>query len=130
MDHFIAKYDANKLLLWAILAIASSHSMPQAYNALVDPVRHLAADLYGTQSRSLQTIQALLLLCAWPFPFQHSANDPSPMYCGLATNVAYQLGLHRSGFRQDFEFGKRTSPEGLDSERELAWAGCYIMNFT
>jgi hypothetical protein len=125
-DDFILEYDHNKLLLWTILAIMSK-SQPETYSSLVDPVRRLAADLYEPQSRSLKTMQALLLLCAWPFPFQRTHNDPSPMYCSLATNIGYQLGLHRPWCKGDFE--EETQGRSTATTVEMkTWYGCFVVN--
>jgi len=130
---FISRYDANKLLLWSVLSI-SAGGIPEIaslYNSLVNPVRRLAGDIYSHQSKSLAAVQALLLLCAWPFPYQQTVNDPSPMYASLATNLAQQLGLHRPApFQSDFSYHPMRYEESLQSERELAWYGCFVMNYT
>lgn len=126
---FIAEYDMNRLLLWTILAIAARNKadQPALFSALVDPVRRLAADIYAPQSRSLRSMQALLLLCVWPFPFQQTINDPSPMYCSLATNVGYQLGLHRPLHRDDFD-ETLTRPSFSNAVERSTWYGCFIVN--
>jgi hypothetical protein len=126
LDNFLLEYDQNRLLLWTMLAIMSK-SQPETYSSLVDPVRRLAADLYEPQSRSLKTMQALLLLCAWPFPYQRTQNDPSPMYCSLATNIGYQLGLHRPWCKADFEEDTQEGGTATAVERKT-WYGCFIVN--
>ncbi|KAK4938943.1 hypothetical protein LTR10_020691 [Elasticomyces elasticus] len=131
---FISRYDANKLLLWSILSISAGGIRETAslYNSLVNPVRRLAGDIYSHQSRGLGAVQGLLLLCAWPFPYQHTVNDPSPMYAALAINLAQQLGLHRPpSFRSDFSYNPTRHEERFDEgERELAWYGCFVMDYT
>ena len=126
---FLAEYDDNRLLLWTVLAIASKghDEYPYLYSSLVDPVRALAADIYAPQSRSLRTMQALLLLCVWPFPFQQTVNDPSSMYCSLATNIGYQLGLHRPLHRSDFYEGAE-QPLQCTAVEKKTWYGCFIAN--
>ena len=125
-DDFVLEYDQNKLLLWTILAITTK-GQPETYSSLVDPVRKLAADLYQPQSRSLKTMQALLLLCAWPFPFQRTHQDPSPMYCSLATNIGYQLGLHRPWCKGDFEVDTQEFVTASAIEMKT-WYGCFDVN--
>lgn len=72
-------------------------------------------------------MQALLLLCAWPFPFAHTADDPSPVYCSHATQIGLQLGLHRPHFKMDFvDSVAFTTPTSQEERR--AWYGCFIMN--
>lgn len=123
------EYGSNRLLLWTILAIASKgrEDMPNVYQSLVEPVRRLASDLYAPQSRSLKTMQALLLLCVWPFPYQQSVNDPSPLYCSLATHIGYQLGLHRPRHLSDFNEDAAGVRIATVSERKT-WYGCFIAN--
>ena len=130
LDHFLSDYDSNTLLLWTILAIASKESIKysELYISLVDPVRKLAGDLYGPQSRDFGTVQALLLLCVWPFPFQQTVNDPSPMYCGLATQLAYQMGLHRPDCQMYWEYDKSKLSPIVELQRKKAWFGCFIIN--
>jgi hypothetical protein len=127
---FLSRYNFNKLLLWTVLAIASRDSTQHAtlYSSLVDPVRRLAGDLYASQSRSFETVQALLLLCVWPFPFQQTINDPSPMYMALASQIAYQLGLHRPAFRADFTENNLPQADPGELARKKVWFGCCIVN--
>lgn len=128
-NEFLAEYDSNRLLLWTVLAIASKgrDDVPNVYASLVEPVRRLAGDIYAPQSRSLKTMQALLLLCVWPFPFQQTINDPSAMYCSLATHIGYHLGLHRPMHRSDYE--ETATAGSVSSTIELkTWYGCFIVN--
>lgn len=127
---FLSRYNFNKLLLWTVLAIASRESSQHAtlYSNLVDPVRRLAGDVYASQSRSFETVQALLLLCVWPFPFQQTINDPSPMYIALASQIAYQLGLHRPSFRADYTENNLPQADPGELARKKVWFGCCIVN--
>ncbi|KIW21145.1 hypothetical protein PV08_01725 [Exophiala spinifera] len=132
---FVPHYDSNRLLLWSMLAVAAGHSSVTSvlYNSLVNPVRRLAGDIYSHQSRGLEAVQALLILCAWPFPYQQTVNDPSPMYCSLATTIALQTGLHRPpALSDDFAFQMDDSGSSRVNigDRERAWLGCFIMNYT
>lgn len=126
---FLAEYDQNRLLLWTVLAIASKgrDDVPDVYQSLVEPVRRLASDIYAPQSRSLKTMQALLLLCVWPFPHQQTINDPSPMYCSLATNIGHQLGLHRPLHKSDYD-ERATGPSVCSLSERKTWIGCFIAN--
>ncbi|KIW39381.1 hypothetical protein, variant [Exophiala oligosperma] len=132
---FAQQYNSNRLLLWSVLAISAGNSSVTSalYNSLVNPVRRLAGDIYSHQSRGLEAVQALLLLCAWPFPYQQTVNDPSPMYCSLATAIAHQIGLHRPpALSNDFDFqvdGPESSRVKV-RDRERAWLGCFVMNYT
>ena len=72
-------------------------------------------------------MQALLLLCVYNFPFAQTINDPSPLYCSLATHISYQLGLHRPQFRADFNEYAGSSITSTTVERKT-WFGCFIVN--
>ncbi|GAE00296.1 hypothetical protein THITE_2118139 [Paecilomyces variotii No. 5] len=130
LSNFLAGYDSNKLLLWKTLAIVSKESDQHStlYPSLVDPVRRLAGDLYGPQSRDFETIQALLLLCVWPFPFQQSVSDPTPIYCGLSTQLAYQTGLQRPNCRMHWKYDVISSSSRIELERRKVWFGCFVVN--
>lgn len=113
------------------VSAGASPETASLYNSLVNPVRRLAGDIYSHQSQGLGAVQGLLLLCAWPFPYQQTVNDPSPMYAALATNLAYQLGLHRPpALHADFSYHATRHEENLDDERERAWYGCFVINYT
>ena len=113
----------------------SMHSKLHAQ--LIEPVRRLASEFYKIENRCVGFVQALLLLCSWPFPFNVSINDMSWMFCGMATHMALQLGLHRPHHQTEFvyrpqhqpEFGPNLTPnESENSVRRIVWAGCYIVN--
>lgn len=49
------------------------------------------------------------------------------MYCSLATNIGYQLGLHRPWCKADFE--EDTQEGGMATTVEMkTWYGCFIVN--
>lgn len=77
--------------------------------------------------RSVEVVQALLLLCLWPFPFGSTLGDPSFVYCGLATQIGLQIGLHRPTLSQEFS----SRPQVLEVDervRQSTWVACYVVN--
>jgi hypothetical protein len=79
--------------------------------------------------RSVEVVQALLILCTWPFPFYSTLDDPSFVYCGIATQIGLQIGLHRPGLSQ--EFSKRKEVLKIDDHvRNSTWMACFIANQT
>ena len=48
------------------------------------------------------TVQAILLVCIWPFPTNTMYNGVSATLSSVAINIAMQIGLHRPFNRQDF----------------------------
>ncbi|RSL92685.1 hypothetical protein CEP52_013677 [Fusarium oligoseptatum] len=86
---FVLNYQrCSRLLFWVLIAIASK-SMAK-YNQLhlqLEPhVRTLATSIEQATDHPLGTVQALLLLCWWPFPFKALRDDPSWI-------IASELGL-------------------------------------
>jgi hypothetical protein len=126
---FAKTYDKCLLLFWTIMAIGSkrSPSSLNLYLPLSVSVPRLAADLNTTASQSLETIQALLILCWWPFPFQATINDPSWTYCGLATHRALQFGIHRGRNHSDFVYNSKID-DATSFVYQKTWLGCYITN--
>lgn len=111
------------------MAIGSKYSTSSSniYLSLSVSVPRLAGDLNAAASQSLETTQALLLLCWWPFPFQATINDPSWTYCGLATHRALQFGIHRGQNHSDFFYHGNTDV-AVSVVHQKTWLGCYITN--
>jgi hypothetical protein len=112
-----------------MIALGAKGSKQHAnlYIALSQSVSNLAGNIGAHIAHPLQTVQALLILCWWPFTFRASVTNPSWVYCGLATHLGLQFGLHRSNNFSDFVYDTV-----LDSEsfivRQKTWLGCFITN--
>jgi hypothetical protein len=79
--------------------------------------------------RSVESVQALLILCMGQFPFYSTLGDPSFMYCGIATQIGLQIGLHKPCLSQ--EFSKRKVVLEIDDHvRSGTWMACYIVSQT
>ncbi|ETS79693.1 hypothetical protein PFICI_09546 [Pestalotiopsis fici W106-1] len=119
----------SQLLFWVLIAIASK-SIPkysQLHLQLEPHVRTLATSTEEVVDHPLGTVQALLLLCWWPFPFKALREDPSWMYAGSATHIALRSGLHRPCHFSDFVYGDRLDAMGVLAFTK-AWIGCFIVN--
>jgi hypothetical protein len=124
---FAKSYDRCPLLLWTISAIGSKYS-PQfshIYVPLSFSVPRLVADLNIAASGALETVQALLILCWWPFPFRAVVNDPAWTYCGIATHRALQFGVHRARHHSDFFYDRHLDEDAIIVHQKT-WLGCYI----
>ncbi|OBT68086.1 hypothetical protein VE03_01510 [Pseudogymnoascus sp. 23342-1-I1] len=139
LETFILSYDSCSVLFWAVMVVStkclSMHS--KLHTQLIEPVRRLASEFTKIENRCVEFVQALLLLCSWPFPFNVSITDTSWMFCGMATHMALQLGLHRPHHQTEFvyrpqqqpEFGPNSTPNEMESSiRRSVWVGCYIVN--
>ncbi|CAH0058603.1 unnamed protein product, partial [Clonostachys solani] len=127
--YFVRGYNRCKFLFWVVIAIGSksTENHEQLYTQLRPHIRLLASDLDGAVEHALGTVQALLLLCWWPFPFQATRNDPSWSYSGLAVHLALRSGIHRPHHFSDFMYNDRLDDAGIQAFRK-AWIGCFIVN--
>ncbi|KAE9376216.1 hypothetical protein N431DRAFT_454779 [Stipitochalara longipes BDJ] len=126
---FARQYSTCELLFWTIIAISSRYSEQYAnlYLQLKIPLQRLATDISKFANEPLSVVQALLLICWWPFPFAATKEDPSWIYCGLATHLALQHGMHRPHNISDFCYQKTMEKDELVSWRRT-WLGCFITN--
>ena len=44
----------------------------------------------------IEQIQAVVILCFWPLTVERQVEEPSWNYCGLITNAALKLGIHKA----------------------------------
>ncbi|ODQ69037.1 hypothetical protein LIPSTDRAFT_76533 [Lipomyces starkeyi NRRL Y-11557] len=90
-------YRSSPFLFWTIIVISSRFhpTLAQLYNALVTPYRLLLGKTLAEPIANLECIQGLVLLCLWPLAVDRQSEDSSWNYCGLVTNAAVRMGLHR-----------------------------------
>lgn len=124
---FLTYSDSSVLLLSTVLVVASRRRLEhrEIYISLCDVVRALVADSIWPANGSILSLQAILLLCCWPLPFQRN-EDPSHVFVAQATHLGLRLGLHRPGHETEFD------NSSSDGEREMiqrmTWVTCFITN--
>ncbi|OKL58168.1 hypothetical protein UA08_06411 [Talaromyces atroroseus] len=92
------------------------------------PIRRLAGtEIASTMPPSLSLIHALLLLCCWPLPFEGMNTDPSWVYCGSATHMALQMGIHRPDRLREFRPHHQQTKEDVVMCSKT-WFSCFIIN--
>lgn len=98
------------------------------YHSLLQPhVRLMASDIYSLDNDPLRNVQALLLLCWWPFDYMASKDDPSWTYCALAGHTALKHGFHRPEHHSDYVYNGTL--DILHTKMyQRAWAGCGVVN--
>jgi len=115
---------SNPLLFWTIIVVSCCQN-PQHGNLhprLASPYQKLLSTALVNSINSLQAVQAILLLCVWPFPIRHERDDPSLNYCGLAISAAMQLGLHCPSYRNEYKISK--TPESK-THSVVTWLACF-----
>ncbi|KAJ9152017.1 Transcriptional regulatory protein SEF1 [Pleurostoma richardsiae] len=125
-----ACYKAGPLLFWTIIVTASRRYArdDSVFPFLVDS---LQSEIWGSLSEppiSLSTINALLLLCAWPLSTIRLMRDPSLIYAGICMNACFLIGLH-TGQGDHPEFSYPSYPLCVSHEEAIyTWAGYNIMS--
>lgn len=123
-----AYYARSPALFWVIISVAARKYEDDV--TLLGSLKACVTNLVWSCASQLplpsHTIQALLLLCMWPFPVDTQWRDPSFILVSLAKSAAMQNGLHQPEKMQDFLRVKtQLGPEEFHEAVKL-WTGCYI----
>lgn len=91
-----AIYNSGPVLFWVIMVTACRKSAHDGgvFDFLVDSVKSEVWEAVSDPPMSLATINALLILSAWPLPTIRFMKDPSPIYASMLMNSCYLLGIH------------------------------------
>jgi hypothetical protein len=117
-------YEKCPLLFWTICATASADIPRMQFE---DPVRNQICRILDPSLSTVEVVQALLILCMWPFAFVSQKSDPSFIYGGIATQIALQIGLHRPAI--DYPLNSDSGSGNEDEEiRSTTWIACFIVN--
>lgn len=118
-------YRLYPFLFWTIVIISSRWhpELSDIYPKILSPYRSLLERTLMGRILALEPIQAGALLCYWPMAVEKQSYDPSWNYCGLITNAAIKIGLHKGVIRQ---------PQTLietDGRIQLkTWLSCFFIN--
>ncbi|KEF62171.1 uncharacterized protein A1O9_00143 [Exophiala aquamarina CBS 119918] len=116
----------SSLLFWVICAVTSSWRIQLQ---LSPSIKSMVADSIHAYPRSIETAQAILILCMWPFKISGMRDDPSLMYSGIATQMCLQLG-HPSSSQHA---SAKSTPDGSGGVGEACdqtstLLACFIVN--
>ncbi len=118
----------SPLLFWVICAVTSSWKQQ---GQLAPMIKTMIADTIHTSTNSVETVQALLIMCMWPFKTARLSEDPSNFYSSIAAQMSLQLGLHRpSQPYWPLRHGSLSGPSTETDEeiRLTTWLACYVVN--
>jgi hypothetical protein len=121
-------YMRSPLLFWAIISISCRRheDSPSLLSGLSSHMMGLVWKTVSAFPCSLYTVQALVLICTWPFPTSSLWTDPSFILISIAKSTALQLGIHRPEMVEDFSRTKgRYNTEEIQ-EAVKTWAACFI----
>jgi hypothetical protein len=91
-------HDRSPALFWAIALTSTRHHAKN--NGLYIQLRHafrsILSNLVIAPIKTLEDLQALLMVCQWPLEVETQTEDPSWMLIGLAINAAQHMGLDKA----------------------------------
>ncbi|KIW25866.1 uncharacterized protein PV07_09002 [Cladophialophora immunda] len=119
-----AIYASSPLLFWVVCTITSPSLQP----TLAPIVKSLVEEVVHTPKHSVQTVQALLLLCIWPFRVSFLSDDFSYFYSTMATQIGLQLGLHRSMGTHTYRHSWDVQPMPDQEVRLTTWMACFVVD--
>ena len=121
-------YESSPLLFWSIVSIASRRH-PEKSKILVYLTKSVTKLMWSTISSpplTITAVQALLLLCMWPFPDFRIWSDNSLFLASIAVNSAIHMGLHRP--QHLHEYIRYAGFERLPVDGHIkTWAACNIV---
>ena len=122
-------YMRSPVLFWAIISVAARRceDEPTLMASLSSPVTCLIWSNISNLPHSMGLIQAILLLCNWPFPTSVFSMDPSFMLISSARSAAVQMGVHRPEDMQDYLRTKRRLSRQEITEAVKVWSAIYII---
>ena len=100
-----ALYNSSTLLFWTILLVTCGGPRNAKYGSYYRAIlpyqqEMLASNFLGPPS--VQVLQAMLLLCVWPVPIRAQHDDPCWTICGMAVNMAMQMGFHQPHHTEEY----------------------------
>ncbi|MCJ1390034.1 hypothetical protein MMC18_002892 [Xylographa bjoerkii] len=121
-------YSLSPVLFWAIISVAARRyeDEPALMASLSTPVTTLIWRNIPSLPHSIGLIQAILLVCNWPFPTSVLSMDPSFILISHARSAAMQMGVHRPENMQDYLRTKRRLSAREITEAVKIWCAIYI----
>ncbi|KAJ2963134.1 hypothetical protein NQZ79_g1796 [Umbelopsis isabellina] len=113
------------LLFWVIVAVASRDRV--LVKSLIPHVQRMTSDIMLKPVRNVETVQAILILCLWPFPYSSQLDDQSFFLCGMALHIGLQIGLHRPEYAFQFSSKQDVLRTSIPIRR-TTWIACFVVN--
>ncbi|EXJ94343.1 hypothetical protein A1O1_02737 [Capronia coronata CBS 617.96] len=122
---YVELYSRIPFLFWTIIVVTCRYHPIDAHlhDSLVQPYHQFLGKVLCKAPLSLHAIQALLLLCLWPFPVMTQLYDPSLGYSAMAVSAAKDLRLYKSSLSPH---SNAASEE--EQIRMKTWLACFQVN--
>ncbi|CAK7565166.1 MAG: hypothetical protein SEPTF4163_003076 [Sporothrix epigloea] len=123
-------YEAAPILFWTIVVI-SARRFARDDTVLPFLTESLSSEVWGAMGNPplpLGIINALLLLCAWPFTTIRFMRDPSTIFSSIAMSSCFMLGLHTGRGEHPELINPNFQIRNTDEEATFTWAGFNIIS--
>ncbi|KAF3934635.1 hypothetical protein ABW20_dc0102498 [Dactylellina cionopaga] len=118
-------YSKSPALFWVIIAVASTRKLRARLAPMV--LSMVGETLYARQ-RCVEDVQALLILCTWPFTVSSLNEDPSHIYSGVAVQMGLQLGLHCHTQRHSHLTLTQAQLDRNEEVKLTTWLASFVVN--
>lgn len=122
-------FQLSPVLFWTVLAVATRcwKMQPDLHRRLRGPLMQLLWTSISAVPVSHFTIQAILLLCTWPFSPDSLISDPTFVLVSTARTACMQLGVHRPKQMQDYHRVRFEVRREQVREAVMIWVTCFIV---
>ena len=119
---------SSPFLFWTIIIISTRFhpTLAHIYQDVVASYRGLLGKVLAEEITALESIQGIVLLCLWPLAVDKQTLDPTWNYCGLVTNAAMRMGLHKDGTNRNITRSPISKTEARI--RAKTWMACMKVN--
>jgi len=123
-------YESAPILFWTIIIIAARR-FAKDETVLPFLTESLPAEVWGAMGNPplrIGVINALLLLCAWPFTTIRFLRDPSTIFSSIAMSSCFLIGLHTGRGEHPELVNTNFQIHNTDEEATYTWAGFNIIS--
>ena len=126
-------YEAYPTLFWAIIYIACRRFCrdEDLFTALIEDLTRTPWQLFSSFTNvCLESVHAVILVCAWPLQGIRFPTDPCPSMMNFAMIMCMQSGMHMGmGASPEFCCGPRSIAKCTDEQASATWlATCALAN--
>ncbi len=122
-------WNESSLLFWSIVAVGARQSREHMGMLLTlsSSVTTLCWTTISSMPLKLQDIQAIILLCTWPFPSFRFSTDKSIILANVAVTSAMFPGMHKPGCEKEYTNVDLIVRYSDRIERTRTWVACVIV---
>lgn len=123
-------YETSPILFWTIIVISARRFAKDdtVLPFLTDALTTEVWGYMGTPPLHLGVINALLLLCVWPFTTIRFLRDPSAIFSSIAMSSCFLIGLHTGRGEHPELANANFQIRNTDEEAVYSWAGVNIIS--